>query len=69
MPIVYQTQPLTMQWCLGCHRDPANNIRPEGDVFTMGWHPDPQAQTSGTMLVYEYGIQTRRLTDCTVCHR
>ena len=69
MSIVYQTQPLTMQWCLGCHRDPANNLRPEADVFTMGWTGNPSVPISGTTLVDAYGIQTQRLTGCYVCHR
>src|SRR5687767_1492326 len=27
-PIAMKEKPLTMQWCLDCHRDPAKNLRP-----------------------------------------
>src|SRR6476660_9255276 len=29
MPLMWQTQPLTMGWCLDCHRNPAPHIRPK----------------------------------------
>lgn len=73
MSIVYQAAPLTMQWCVGCHRAPAEQLRPQAGVFTMGWHPDlidsGSDETTGDVLVSQYGISTQHLTDCDVCHR
>ncbi len=69
MSIVYQATPMTMQWCINCHRDPAQYIRPRQDVALMGWSADPRQQMTGEELVYEYGIKTQHLTDCDVCHR
>ncbi|HEX6630233.1 MAG TPA: cytochrome c3 family protein [Gemmatimonadaceae bacterium] len=64
MAQVYQAEPLTMGWCLGCHRDPAPNLRPLAEITTMGYvAPD----TLGAALMREYAV--RRLTDCTTCHR
>ncbi len=67
MARVYQQAPLTMGWCLDCHRNPAQFLRPIADVTTMGYRPArPQAEL-GRALMAEYGV--RSLTDCTTCHR
>ena len=68
MALTMRTQPLSMQWCLDCHRAPQNYLRPREQEFAMGWHPQDQ-QTLGLALIQRYHIDTRRLTDCSVCHR
>ena len=68
MALTMRTQPLSMQWCLQCHRAPQNYLRPREQVFAMDWHPQDQ-QKLGLALVKRYHIDTRRLTDCSVCHR
>ena len=37
MEVVSQDQPLSMGWCLDCHRNPEPNLRPLDEVTTMGW--------------------------------
>lgn len=37
MPVVAQNQPLSMGWCLECHREPTQNLRPRDQVTNMGW--------------------------------
>ena len=37
MPLVWRESPLTMQWCLECHRAPEQQIRPREEVFNMEW--------------------------------
>jgi cytochrome c7-like protein len=37
MPIMYQENSLQMEWCLNCHRNPAKNLRPSGEVYNMAW--------------------------------
>lgn len=50
MEIVHQVEPLSMGWCLRCHRDPEPNLRPRNSVTDMAWtqqdHPefDPTAR-------------------------
>ncbi|MFL6652593.1 MAG: cytochrome c3 family protein [Sulfurifustaceae bacterium] len=61
--------PLTMQWCLNCHRNPAPNLRPKDAVFDMEWQPPRDQDVRGRELIAAYGIDTTRLTDCSVCHR
>lgn len=33
MPLTRRAEPLTMQWCLSCHRDPEKHVRPRELVF------------------------------------
>lgn len=67
MPLMVQEAPLTMAWCLECHRDPARFVRPAEEVFTFGWQPPLPQEVLGPRLVEEYGIES--LTYCSVCHR
>jgi hypothetical protein len=39
MPKVYQAQPLSMGWCLDCHRNPDPNLRPKTEVTNMTYDP------------------------------
>ena len=39
MEVVHQDQPLSMSWCLDCHRDPGKSIRPKDQVTNMAWVP------------------------------
>jgi hypothetical protein len=67
MAMVRQGPPLTMQWCLDCHRDPAPNLRPLEAVTEMGWKPLDPAHRLGSDLMQKYDVHTR--TSCTTCHR
>lgn len=65
MQLMWQDSPLTMQWCLECHRNPEKFVRPRDKVFDMTWKADDQ-KTLGAQLVREYRIQSK--TNCSVCH-
>jgi hypothetical protein len=68
MPLMREAAPLTMGWCLDCHRDPAPNLRPAAAVFDPDWQfPDDQAER-GVILAHQK-IDNSHLTDCSVCHR
>ncbi len=69
MPLMRQAAPLTMGWCLDCHRDPAPNLRPHEDVFDMAWIPPKNQAEQGRRLAEAYHINTQHLTDCSTCHR
>jgi formate-dependent nitrite reductase cytochrome c552 subunit len=68
MPLTWRARPLSMQWCLDCHRAPQKYLRPRDKVFDMAWQAKDQAAL-GMALVRRYRIDTRRLSDCSVCHR
>jgi hypothetical protein len=67
MSAVYQAAPLTMSWCVDCHRDPASQLRPVSQITTMGWTPPVPQRQLGAALVRENHV--RSLTTCTTCHR
>lgn len=68
MALTARVAPLTMQWCLDCHRDPAPYLRPRAAVFDPQWTRGVHDK-SGAQLLVDYDIDTRRLTDCSICHR
>jgi len=69
MPLIAQEAPLTMGWCLSCHRDPAPNLRPEAAIYDPRWAPPPDGRAQGEALIRHYMVQTEHLTDCSICHR
>lgn len=67
MAAVYQAAPLTMEWCLDCHRNPAPHLRPRAAVTQMGWTPNGDRAQLGRELAAANDV--RPGTNCTVCHR
>jgi hypothetical protein len=69
MPLMRQAEPLTMGWCLNCHRDPTPYLRPAAAIFDPNWQPPANQDRQGRMLLAHYLIDTKHLADCSVCHR
>lgn len=69
MPLMRQAAPLTMGWCLNCHRDPTPYLRPQSAVFDPDWKPPADQAAQGRKLLVKYLIDNHHLTDCSVCHR
>ncbi len=69
MPLTYKAEPLTMSWCLDCHRNPAPQLRPLDAIYTMGWQPPPDHEHMGADLMKEYAINVPLLHHCSTCHR
>jgi hypothetical protein len=67
MPLTLQARSLQMEWCIDCHRNPVNYVRPRSEITTMGYRPAVAQSIIGPQLVKEYGIQS--LTSCSTCHR
>ncbi|HEX7794881.1 MAG TPA: cytochrome c3 family protein [Vicinamibacterales bacterium] len=67
MPLMWQAQSLQMEWCLDCHRNPEQYVRPRDAVFRMDYQPPSNQRELGARLVAEYQIQ--KLTSCSTCHR
>lgn len=40
MDVVRLDQPIAMQWCLECHRNPTPNLRPKDQITNMAWRPE-----------------------------
>jgi hypothetical protein len=70
MGAVEQHAPLTMSWCLDCHRNPEPNLRPAEFITSMTWSPPAdkaEAAALGKKLAEEYDVHSR--TSCSTCHR
>lgn len=68
MPLMRQAAPLTMGWCINCHRDPAPYLRPAASVFDPYWTAPADQTEKGRTLAHAL-IDNQHLTDCSVCHR
>ena len=71
MPLTRQAAPMTMGWCLDCHRSPAQHIVAparefEGDPY-QGRSADDRAFARAVMA--HIIASGRVLTDCSTCHR
>lgn len=70
MPLMHKAEPMTMEWCLECHRQPEQHIRPREAVFDMDYQQPANQSEVGRALMEEYNIPpAERLTDCYICHR
>ena len=70
MPLMLQKASLQMEWCLECHRNPEQFVRPRSEVLTMGYQPSEDQAVLGPKLVEQYKIAgVAHMTSCSVCHR
>jgi len=67
MEKVYQHENLSMGWCLNCHRNPEQHLRPKDKVTQMDWKPEGDQRTVGKQLRKDGHINPS--TDCSTCHR
>jgi hypothetical protein len=67
MPLTLQENSLQMEWCINCHRNPENYVRPRSEITTMGYRPAKAQAALGAELVKAYDIHTS--TTCSTCHR
>jgi hypothetical protein len=74
MDEVHHDKPLSMSFCLNCHRDPAAFIRPPDKVTDLGWQWSTNAavaaqmqDVNGAALVKYMHVES--LESCSACHR
>lgn len=60
MEVVRQEEPLSMGWCLDCHRDPEPRLRPPDEVTNMTWDDEDWVADAESVNPPEY---------CSGCHR
>lgn len=70
MPLTYQAAPLQMAWCLKCHRNPEQYLRPYNQVFNVSYaFPADQAKV-GAKLAKQYHLLSKQMMQsCSLCHR
>jgi len=67
MAYMWQEKSLLMEWCLDCHRQPEQYLRPKSEVYSLSYRPPANQLALGRRLAAEYKVQTR--TSCSTCHR
>ena len=67
MDVVMQMKPLSMSWCLDCHRDPGPNRRPVSEVTNMKWTPPKDRDALAARLQQENPVNPP--VNCSGCHR
>jgi hypothetical protein len=68
---VYQAKPLTMQWCIDCHKNPTPNLRDPAYVTKMGYD-DPKSMPHRTAREGEEVRKKNQVNptiNCSTCHR
>lgn len=66
MEQVHQAKPLSMSWCLGCHRNPDSQLRPLDKITDMEWQAESPEQLGATLRA-QLGVNPS--TNCSTCHR
>ena len=70
MPLMFQEAPLTMQWCLDCHKAPEKFLRPRDQVFNMAYQAPGNQLELGRQLVKAHKVApVEQLISCSTCHR
>lgn len=77
MEVVSQEKPLSMAFCLDCHRKPETGLRPLEEVYNLNYdaeeylknHPMPGVKTTeelGLKLKEQFNVHPK--TSCATCH-
>jgi len=64
MEVVRQDQPLSMSWCLDCHRDPGPALRPKDQITNMAWEPPTDKE-----VLLARAAEVNPPQHCSGCHR
>ncbi len=67
MDVVQQVQPLSMGWCLDCHRNPDPHLRPRTEITNMKWTPPADQAEFARRVRLEKNIVPPQ--ECSGCHR
>ncbi len=69
MEVVYHREPLSMAWCLDCHRNPENHLRPPQEVFNLNWQPPAGTTQRNIGLELKDKWNVNPPENCAGCHR
>jgi hypothetical protein len=68
MEVVTQAEPLSMGWCLDCHRSPEENLRPLDRLTDMDWTP-AMATEDERRVIDGLAARATPPENCSGCHR
>jgi formate-dependent nitrite reductase cytochrome c552 subunit len=69
MEEAYHAQPLSMTFCLDCHRHPELKLRPLDKITDLTWRPESplQQREFGQRAINDWKVES--LENCSACHR
>jgi hypothetical protein len=67
MEVIAQAEPLSMGWCLDCHRDPEPHLRPAAKLTDTSWRP--RADQAAFAAETRARLALAPPEDCSSCHR
>jgi hypothetical protein len=67
MNVVTLKKPLSMSWCLDCHKHPEEHIRPRDELTNMRWVPPADQMEYARRIMKEKDINPTIM--CSGCHR
>jgi hypothetical protein len=68
MAITAKGEPLSMRWCIECHRDPGPRLRDSRDLFAPHGPENTNTKVGGADLLRAYQVHPEHLTNCSTCH-
>ena len=69
MDVVTQVKPMSMGFCLDCHRDPAAHVREKADVFNLDSKTIEQSQGRAAAVTFVQDWKIKPPQSCSGCHR
>jgi hypothetical protein len=70
MEVVYQQEPLSMGWCLECHRHPDQYLRDPALVTNLAWtFQGTEEEEAAYRAFWKELHQINPSQDCSACHR
>lgn len=69
MEVVWHDKPLSMKFCLDCHRNPESAVRPLDEVFNLNWTPENAAQHAEWAKEQVVNWNVNPPQSCSGCHR
>jgi hypothetical protein len=69
MDVVTQMKPLSMGFCLDCHRDPASHVRERADIFNLDSKTIAVSQGRQAAVTFVHDWKINPPQSCSACHR
>jgi hypothetical protein len=69
MEVVEHSEALSMAFCLDCHRNPEQSIRPLDEVYNLNWTPENAAAHAEWAREAVVNWNVNPPQSCSGCHR
>ncbi len=69
MEVVHHAKPLSMAFCLECHRNPEEYIRPIEEVYNLDWERPTDSESLAEIHSFVHDWKINPPQSCSGCHR